>query len=144
MNQYIKNTLVILVVAATGYGFGRYVQPAKVTVKTEIITKEVEHKQNNIITDTKEIKKPDGTIEIDTTTEDKSVTNTTTNIDQKTVQSVENLKPQWKISGTAGFRVNRVGAVYGVLVERRIIGPIFVGLYGNDDKQGGLTIGLEF
>jgi hypothetical protein len=66
---------------------------------------------------------------------------------------VENSKPNWRVGALVGYDVGRFdpsftpGLVYGGVAERRIIGPVSVGLWGlSTGKYGtyGLTVNLEF
>jgi hypothetical protein len=146
LESWQKILLAILLAFGVGYGSGRYVQPAKVEIKTQEVIKEVEVVKHDTITVTKEIKKPDGTTEIDTTITDKDVETTTIADVKKTEETITNLKPQWNVRGLVGVSSFNFAnpMVYGLNIERRIIGPIFVGAWGTTDKSAGLSIGLEF
>jgi len=146
MNKYLMMVLGAVALAGLGYSFGRYVQPAQVQIKTQVQIKEVEVARKNVVTVTHEEKKPDGTMIIDTRIEDKSTETTKTDTKEKTTETITNLKPQWKVQGLAGISLDKsfVGEVYGVGVERRIIGPIFVGVYGKTSKEVGLSLSVEF
>lgn len=57
---------------------------------------------------------------------------------------VERIRPEWRIGalGVVDFHQNKVGA--GAIVERRILGPVSIGLWGVSTGQGGLALTLEF
>jgi hypothetical protein len=141
--------LLVVVVLAGGFGLGKYTQPTKVVTKTETVVKTVTVDHVNTVVVTKEVDKPDGTKEIDTTTTDKSVTDTTTQSDEKTDKVVTNSKAQWRVDGLYGTQIGSTtglanGPVYGVGIERRILGPIWAGAQANSDKRVALTVGFEF
>lgn len=141
--------LLIVVVLAGGFGLGKYTQPTKVVTKTETVVKTVTVDHTNVVTVTKEVDKPDGTKEINTTTTDKSEVSTNTQSDEKTDKTVTNSKAQWRVDGLYGTQLGSTtglanGPVYGVGVERRILGPVWAGVQGNSDKRVALTVGFEF
>lgn len=116
-----------------GYGAGRYLQPAKVVTKTEVVV------HDHIHTVTITISKPDGTKTTTTTTDNNSV------IDDKTSTVITNSKPQWKVAGLAGLNISNLSSpIYGAQIERRIIGPISVGVWGLTNSSGGISLSLEF
>lgn len=105
--------------------------------------------------------KPDGTTVVEKektrTNENTQVdssrnTNSTTDtkveakVDTKTVR----IQRDWRVGGTVGvdfsnpFPSSFGDLVYGASVERRIIGPIYLGVWGNTGKQGGISVGVEF
>ena len=65
-------------------------------------------------------------------------------------------KPQWRIGPTVGIDIMTIlgqrvqpipqlgPAVIGVTAERRILGPVFLGVYGNTSGQVGLSVNAEF
>jgi len=147
MNKYLAMLLGAILLAGLGYAFGRYAQPAKVVIKTEIQTVEVEKKRNNIVTVTHEVEQKDGTKIIDTRTEDKSIEMNTIDQTVKQTETITNAKPNWKVQGLAGANYLHLTSdplVYTVDVEHRFIGPIFLGAYGRSDKEIGLSISVEF
>lgn len=133
----------VLIVAVVGYAFGRYLQPPDIKIKTVIQEKEVIVERKNIVTVVKEVVRPDGTKETETRTEDKS--ETTGKKDSSTNNNYESIssKPQWRVQGMIGLNAQAKND-YGLAVERRIIGPIFVGAYGNTQKSMGLSVSIEF
>lgn len=144
MNDLVKIALAILIAAGVGYGFGRYVQPAKVEIKKEEVIKEVETTKKDIVIVEKETHLPDGTVIKEKKTEDKSTE--VVKKEEKTKESTvtTNEKPQWKVQALAGLELGTVGPVYGAGVERRILGPFFAGVYGKTNKEVGASLSFEF
>ena len=136
--------IILLAVAVGGYAFGRYAQPAKVVVKTETIIKEVKVENKHVITQTKEIKHADGTVETDTTTTDTSKISTKETEDSKTSSVTTYSKPQWKVQTLFAPQAGPVGPLYGIDVEKRLLGPISVGAWGNTDRKYGASLSIEF
>lgn len=146
MNIQLKYLgLVVLVAMALGAYLTRQFAPREVD-KTQIVNHDVVH--DHVVTVTKEITNKDGTKEVDTTTtEDKAQTN-------NQVKSVIDSKPdpvsksQWFVTAGAGLDFSKVenftNPIYQASVNRRILGPIYLGAYGNTKSQVGLQVGLEF
>lgn len=140
--KYILGAMLLL---ALGYGIGRHVQPARVEIKREVQLKEVEVIKKDVVIVEKEIVRPDGTIEKERTEIDKSKYESEKNFSEKESTLIVGSKPQWKVQASTNFKNNNVaGPLYGLGVERRIIGPIFVGGFVNADKQVGLSLSWEF
>ena len=121
---------------AVGYGVGRYLQPARIEIKKEQV--EVVKKDIKIVE--RVVTRPDGTTEKETITEDKTKTEKETLESSLTV----NKKPDWKVSGLSGLDLSNKSQFYGVQVDRRIIGPVFVGVTATTNKTIGLSVGMEF
>ena len=136
--------LALLLVGLGGYGAGRYMTPAKIQVKTEIITKEVEVTKKDVKIIEHEIKRPDGTIDKTTTTEDKTVVSDSRDSKSKASEVVVGVKPQWKVQALTTFKPTSFSYLYGISVERRILGPVFVGVHANTDKNVGISLSFEF
>lgn len=71
--------------------------------------------------------------------------------DREVVKVVESARPLWRVSLLAGVDLPRLhhpqllGPIaFGAQVERRLIGPAFVGAYALSSGQGGVTVGVEF
>jgi len=131
-----------LLVAAAGVAAGRYINP-RVEIKVEEHTKEVEVVKRDVKTVIKQVERPDGTKETETTIEDKTRSETQKESDKESSKIVSNEKAQWKISAHLVPKEGLLGPVYGASVERRILGPIFAGAFGNTDKVFGLSVGIE-
>lgn len=155
--NYLKLGLVGLVLVLVGYAFGRYVQPATVITKTEdhevikYVERTTKEKDNNKDIVIIETRLPDGTIRKEThivdkgrVIIDKSKEGSDTK-DSKSETIVSNTKPQWKAAGLLGVAdYSLSNRIYGLEIERRILGPIFVGAWGMTNKQLGVSVGLEF
>lgn len=144
MNNTIKAVLGLLLAAGLGYASGRYVQPSKIVIETKEVVKTVTVVKHDTVTVTKQIKRPDGTTETDTTTTDKDVDSTNNTVVDTTSETITNSKPQWKATAQAGYNFSSIKPVYGAEVDRRIIGPIFAGAWGNSDHTAGLAVTVEF
>lgn len=66
---------------------------------------------------------------------------------------VERKRPDWRVGVLAGYTVDASGVnlgqqlqhvALGLGVERRIVGPISLGLWGLTSGQGGLSLNMEF
>lgn len=125
--------LVALSVAGTRYLWPRI--EYKETVKT------VETVKKDIVTVVREVTRPDGTHESTTTTTDHS-TEASTRSSSVTKAS----QPQW----SAGLLLQKSAQhwaeapVYALLVQRRVLGPVWVGAGVSTDKQVMGIISLEF
>jgi hypothetical protein len=148
MKNYGIIALIAIFIGLSGYAIGRYTQPAKVQIKTEVITKEVEVIKKDVRIVEKEIKRPDGTVEKETVTEDNSTQNISMDTDSKQETLIIYKKPDWKVSGLLGinqFTFDKPD--YGISIEKRVLGPFFVGgeyLSTRDDNKYLFSIGMEF
>lgn len=134
---------VVLLLMGLSYGFGRYMQPAK--VETKIVTVQVEKTTVKDKTTTTTTKKPDGTVivvenkDVETKTEEK----TNTNSDTVTLAKKQNLH----VSALFGIDLdNGLGRdiVYGAHISKDIIGPVSIGLWGMSNRSGGASLGISF
>lgn len=137
--KYLAGIVVISMIIG-GAITAKFVSSREV-VKTQTIDRVVV--QDHVVTVVKEIDRPDGTKEITTTAD--QVTNKTDN----SIKSAEDLKPpelkNWMVSGGIGLDFDgTVDKVYDVNINRRILGPIFVGAWANTKSQAGLNVGFEF
>ena len=136
----LKYVLVALVLIAVGYAAGEHYAPEK--IKEVVVEKEVEKKNDNVSTHTVITEKPDGSKVTTTDTVDKSVTLVTDNKTDTTV--VTNKKTDWHVALGEKYDYSVTGHYYTVSIERRVLGPIFLGVQGSTEKSVGVTIGLEF
>lgn len=154
--------LTLLVGAAIGY----FATPTKVVTKTEIkeIIKEVEKKTS----DTKKDKKNDkiviivetvlpdgtrkketkivdkGTITIDASETTEKETDKTT--ETKTEKIVERSHDGLLLYAIGGARLNdwTSGPEFGGGVQKRLLGPFWIGAYGTNKLSAGVTLGISF
>lgn len=137
-----------LILPATVIVFGIGIYTGKLFyAKTETIEIEREVIKRDTVTVIKEIVRPDGTRETETISTDKSKESK----DSKTsVIVAAPPQPQWhlSISGAANLQnsinVLPSSMVYGLQIERRILGPFSIGARIQTDKQIGLVVGYEF
>jgi hypothetical protein len=149
MNNFQKITLAIVIATGLGYAFGRYAQPAKVQIQEKEVNKQVAIVDHNTVTETHQVKQPDGTIVTDTTTKDLDVDKTSSIDTKQEKETISNTKPQWKVQGLVGLSsVGLTQPLYGAGVERRILGPVSAGVWGltggNNGVTGGLSLSVEF
>lgn len=139
-----KNVVILALVAvAVAYAFGRYMQPASIEIQTREVVKTVEV---NTVQKRKikiKIVHPDGTVEERWVEEDITISQKE-NVKESS-KKVTNQKTQWKAHALAGVTDNNFSEIqYGIQIERRIIGPIFLGAYGIQGGTIGLSVGMEF
>ena len=137
----------------------------KVEYKDRIVEKVAEDvsssRQQNVRVITKYIERPDGTKEMtkeevsDTRDTDSSKTTIDKTQDteakrevvvQKEVQIEKVETPvvkDWHLSASAGLTTSAV-PLYGAQVERRILGPVFVGLRADTNPSGSIVLGFDF
>lgn len=166
MTDLIKKGLIVLVIFATGAAVGRFSLPAKIVEKEKIVVQEkiVEKK-----VEVKDVKKkdhkiyvriehtsPDGTKTVETrimddkssdssdkTTDDKTDNKTTTDEKSKeTVYAQQSLIVSLLADET--FNKGIAGPNFGLMVQKRLIGPVYFGAFGLMDKSFGLSLGLAF
>ena len=125
----LKRTLVLCLISA---GIGGYL--VKQYLPTETIKTEVQEKEK-IVTIIKKIVAPDGTTTEETTKTEDRVTDT------DVVAVLAPPPPNWHIS--AQYMPDAIPA-YGVQIERRILGPVFVGVGANTRKELNISVGFEF
>lgn len=103
----------------------------KTVVQTKIVT--LNH------TVTRIVQRPDGSREttIDSTTNSTATAKNT---------SVQFKAPNWHVSAAAVKKLDSWtnAPVYQLAVERRILGPIYIGALLSTQREVGLSIGLEF
>ena len=133
--------------------------------KTEIKVVTVKDTRVNVHRVTTDVHKPDGTtttivVEDDHTnthegtgTNTNSVNNThvtdnhSTVTEKETVKTITNAAPKWYFDVNAGWALNSnfsPSPVWGVGVSRRIVGPIWIGVWGNTQRLAGVGVGLGF
>lgn len=165
MSSTAKIIAALIVSFLLGAAVGRYSLPAKIvtTEKTvyqdRVVIKEVEakhvDKKDNKITIRIETIKPDGTRTIETKIIDKDETivvdhsskdsshdtSVVTQIDKTVTYNTQS----WIIS--AGLDSNAASFPsygFGGSIQKRILGPIYIGAFGYSDKSFGTNIGIAF
>lgn len=69
---------------------------------------------------------------------------TSGSIESGSIASKSVAKPNWHLGVQAGLTTSLDGVKYGVRLERRIVGPVFLGGYATTNKEAGISLGLEF
>lgn len=128
----MENIIKIIVAGVTllglGYGIGRYVQPAKIEVKKEEVVREIEVTKKNTVTREKTTQQKDGTLVTEKITEENIVSTNQTDIAKKEEKLAINTKPNWRVRGGAGLDLSGTDMLYTGGIEKRIIGPVFLGI----------------
>lgn len=114
----------------------RYYFP-KIETKTVETTKEVV--RNDIKTVTRTVTSPNGQTDTTTVTEDHSIKKDSSNKIEVAYKQLD-----WLVSGSVQSNFKFEPPIYGVQVQRRILGPIYVGALADTKGQVGLTVGFEF
>lgn len=52
--------------------------------------------------------------------------------------------PDWRVGAMVGVDLGGPSVAYGAQIERRILGPIYVGAWGLSNGAGGVAIGIPF
>lgn len=137
LNKYIIGAVVIVGIFIGGYQVG-----ISTKSKTTVVQTEKEVKQNNIITVTKEVKKPDGTVEIVTTTTDKSKEVSEKKSDTVVSQARTNL---YHVAIAADTLIKGDDKkLYSLTVERVLISNFSAGLKVDTNKNVGVVLGVSF
>lgn len=152
-----RKVLIATLVFVVGAAFGRFSLPARVEIKTQtqVVEKVVVQKERAKQTDrtTVIIKTvaPDGTVTERTEIVDKTKVTSDTNktsdskSDSSSSKVTEYAKNDWFIRAMAKGQLGVAGPLrYGVGVDRRILGPVYLGVFGYDDKTVGGSVGLSF
>jgi uncharacterized protein HemX len=162
----------VLGIGAAGYAFGRFSAPDRVEVRevVKVVEKEDTRAREQVIALTQQLETlkrhtrreettlPDGTRHVveETKTERTADTRTVTDatkeshtVKESTRETVkESLtvrsRPDWRVSGLVGVDLPTLTPTYGAQVDRRILGPLSLGLWGNSARQVGIAISMEF
>lgn len=160
-----KSKAIIIVVAClVSFAVGRYTVPISVKEESKEvdINKQVEkkkeerdvHEHRDVIT--KKVTRPDGTIEIEKRiVEDKNTTDKKSSSDTSLVESDKESKKEVIRGGSKTnisvlFRSrdnvfkNHTFDVYGASINRELLGPITIGVFGFSTGSGGLSLGVNF
>lgn len=161
MKKIITNKVfIVIVIFLVGLAIGRFSLPAKVITKTEtkIVEKIVEATHKDIKTDTvvvitettdKEGVKTKKTVITDKTKTEVDIDKkTNTNTTAKTEKIVQYDKNSLVISALVGTDTFSSGGssnpIFGGHVQKRLIGPIYMGIWGLSNKTFGASIALTF
>lgn len=144
--------IVIGIIAGSFFLLGRYVSPEKVKIETKFVQVEQISKTKDVVIDRQKHKK---TVIVEgnkstTITEDETLAgNKTINFTSKTETtkdaSKETLKsPGVNISALAGIKLfDFKDPVYGLSVNKQILGPVTAGVWGFNTLTFGVSLGLN-
>lgn len=157
-----------VVLLAIFFGAGRYSAPTKVETKTvtqtvyqdRVVEKRVEvqaeAKERIVYRDRTVVSHPDGTVEhrdivrtddSDKTKDTDAVTQLaehTTEVTKAAEKIVERVAPSWQVNALGGMTWGSWKPVYGAQVQRRILGPLWIGAWGLSSGEGGISAGVQF
>lgn len=162
----INITLGLALCLGLSFAAGRYTSPTKVetreVVRVETKTVEVERKRAKVRTEKVTETKPDGSQKVVEVITDDSVTDRSKDTyEKKQVERVtitETKRANWQVSvlGTINHRRiltfgQPISQMYGLgvigvgaHVQRRVLGPIYLGGYANTNGDLGVSLGASF
>lgn len=116
----------------------------KVIYRTKVVTKEGE---TRIV----EVEKEETKKETKTDTDTKTDKDSTKDVVIEKSKVVEQARPQWKVGALVGYDWKPVPSVdfgrglsLGVHAERRIAGPVWIGVWGLHTGSAGVSVSVEF
>jgi hypothetical protein len=130
-----QSAITIILSLGVGYGVGRYILPAKIITETKEVIKEVEVTKKDVITTIKEDKRPDGSIHKETIITDRTTIDKESKKEFQQLQLIINKKPQWKANLLGGYDFQERTPQYGLGIEKRYMGPLFLGFNGIVDSK---------
>ena len=144
--KQLKLILMVILVAAAAFFIGKYSNTQKTKIKTQFITQTVVVNHHDIRTVVHTVKEPNGTVVTNTTTQDNStVTGNGIKVAKsKETESGSTTSGKWKISALAGVDFKGGNLAYGAELDRKILGPIYVGAWGLSNSSFGVSIGFQF
>lgn len=133
-----RNIIILVIfVAVASAGITRYYFPQVEFKNTETVKEVV---RNDIRTIIRTVERPDGTKE---TVEE--VVDRSTKKETSSKETIISAKPQWMVGVGARVKVSgRDVIMYDLEVQRRILGPFFLGAKLSTDKSVGVSVGMEF
>lgn len=134
MNKHIVVAVVGIAALIGAYLYGK--SQAETITEVKEVEKIVE--KRDVVTEIVEIIRPDGTKETVTVIQDKTV------IDKLKETETKAGKNNWFVAAGLGYNVNNFERTYQIDVNRRVLGDIFVGVYGSTNKDIGVKVGFEF
>jgi hypothetical protein len=160
MTSLRSHAIVSLVSLAVGGASAWYLRPPVVETRTEYKDRVVEvvktireqvktQTRRQVKTRTEE--KPDGTkITVRTETGTETKTETDTRSDGQKTASTEKVSvdrywsPDWSVRGLAGVDLRSKAFTYGAAVERRVVGPVWLGAWALSSGVVGASVGVTF
>jgi hypothetical protein len=136
MNKYIIGAVVIVSIFIGGYQVGISTKST-----TNIVETEKEVKRNDITTVVKEVKKADGTIEIITTTVDK----TKETVDKRIATAISTARENlYHVAIASDHAIKGTQGLYSLTIERTLISSFTLGIKADTDKNVGVVLGFNF
>lgn len=133
----LRNVVILVLVVAIGSaGITRYYFP-KVQSQTVETTKEVV--RTDVHTVVRFVERPDGSKETVTEIVDHSTKHETSTNSQTTFA-----RKDWFLGVGASTELKQLEPIYNVQVNRRILGPFYVGAQATTHGEVGLNLGMEF
>jgi hypothetical protein len=151
-NRKIRYALIGLAAIAISFSIGRFSKPAEVVTeyktKEIIVYKERKSEKKNVTTTKRKTVNPDGSITEEESTTDRSVIDTSSE-----GSSIKEMASKTTTIRTSGVKVDFVLLAkdtnlneyeFGIAVSKRVLGNISLGVIATEQRQVGLTVGLEF
>lgn len=135
----MNNLKTIIAAVIIGLGLGAGITKAYFP-KIQEVNIEKEVVRTDVRTVVKEVIRADGSKETVTETTDRTVKKE----DKKSTIDKTPEPKMNKVSAIVKYDFDEKKENYGVLVERRLVGPVFLGLYGDTKKNIGVSAGIEF
>lgn len=133
---YKNVALLCLIAAIVSAAVTQFYFP-KIQTKVVETTKEVI--KNDVQTVTRTVTLPGGGTESTTTTVDH-----TQRINSENKTGITIAPKDWLVTGSYSTSIHTLEPIYGLQVNRRILGPSYIGALLNTKGEVGLSIGLEF
>lgn len=138
--KYSTVAIIVVVVALASAAMTRYYFP-QIEMKTQTVEVTKEVVKNNVQTVIKEVVKTDGTKETTTTIDDRT-TKIGSEKKRETVQIAA--KKDWMLSVSTDFQYRNGTQSYELQVQRRILGPFYLGAKASTNSSLGVSVGMEF
>jgi hypothetical protein len=160
MTTKTKVIISIVVVVVTSFSVGRYTVSETVRTETKIV--EVEKKEKKVDTDVKKntkkttkkviVVKPDGSSETTIVTDENTTTDKDQKVDETSQKNTDTDKSKEVVKGDSKLTISALGGidlstkkpVYGASIQKDVLGPINVGLFGLSNGTCGASIGIKF
>lgn len=145
MSTKIK-VIIVFVSLLVSFAAGRYSVPEKIKIETKVVEVEKKkedikkHRRKTTITD----KDGSTTTIIDTTIEKKSDEDISLQKDTTTEKVRGDSKVSLALMSGIDVTNPQKGLVYGVSVQKPVLGPITIGLWGFNTGTMGASVGLTF
>ena len=132
--------LIIGVVAAY------FTLPTKVITQEAKVVEKVVYRDKTVTKVVSKTTKPDGTtIVVEKDVAADIIKDVDTNISNKLTLKSPQSGPNYGLSIVAGSSLRNVGSLhYGLQVEARIVGPLWISVFGLSDLSGGVGLGFKF